>query len=46
MGSRSEFPQRVTTRRYRSGIHALDVRVNGQVLAAAEFDLRIDEVAD
>jgi len=32
----------VTTRRYHAGLHALDLRVNGQVLAAAEFDLRID----
>jgi 3-methyladenine DNA glycosylase AlkC len=29
----------VTTRRYHPGEHALDVRVNGQVLARAAFDL-------
>jgi 3-methyladenine DNA glycosylase AlkC len=31
----------VTTRRYHAGRHALDLRVNGQVLAVAEFDLRL-----
>jgi ribosomal protein S13 len=29
----------VTTRQYRPGRHVLDLRVNGQVLAVAEFAL-------
>ena len=29
----------VTTRRYHAGRHALDLRINGQVVAEAEFDL-------
>jgi hypothetical protein len=29
----------VTTRTYRAGRHALDVRINGRVVAEAEFDL-------
>jgi len=29
----------VTTRRYHPGAHALDLRINGQVLAEAAFDL-------
>lgn len=32
----------VTTRRYHAGRQALDLRVNGQVLAVAKFDLGID----
>lgn len=31
----------VTTRRYHAGRHALDLRINGQVVAEAEFDLRL-----
>ncbi len=31
----------VTTRRYHPGAHALDLRINGQVLAEAGFDLRV-----
>ncbi len=31
----------VTTRRYHPGAHAVDVRINGQVLAEAGFDLRL-----
>lgn len=31
----------VTTRRYHQGRHALDLRINGQVLAEAEFDLKL-----
>ncbi len=30
----------VTTRRYHAGTHAVDVRVNGEVLASAPFELR------
>ncbi|MBL8332655.1 MAG: DNA alkylation repair protein [Rubrivivax sp.] len=29
----------VTTRRYHAGRHAIDIQVNGRVIAAAEFDL-------
>jgi 3-methyladenine DNA glycosylase AlkC len=32
----------VTTRRYHAGLHALDLRLNGQALAVAEFDLLTD----
>lgn len=32
----------VTTRRYHGGLHALDIRLNGQVLAHAEFHLEVD----
>ncbi len=32
--------KRVTTRRYHPGAHAVDVRINGQVLAEAGFGLR------
>lgn len=31
----------VTTRRYHPGRHALDLRINGQVVAEAEFDLKL-----
>jgi hypothetical protein len=31
----------VTTRRYHAGRHALDLRINGEVVAEAEFDLRL-----
>lgn len=31
----------VTTRRYHPGAHAVDVRINGQVLAEAGFELRL-----
>jgi 3-methyladenine DNA glycosylase AlkC len=31
----------ITTRRYHAGRHALDLRVNGQVLAECHFDLRL-----
>lgn len=31
----------VTTRRYHAGQHAIDLRINGQVLAEAEFDLKL-----
>ncbi len=30
----------VTTRRYHAGRHALDLRINGEVVAEAEFDLK------
>lgn len=32
----------LSTRRYHAGRHALDLRVNGRVLAQAEFDLLLD----
>ncbi|MBL8709915.1 MAG: DNA alkylation repair protein [Rhodospirillaceae bacterium] len=32
----------VTTRRYYPGAHKLDIRVNGRILAEAEFDLRAE----
>jgi hypothetical protein len=31
----------VTTRRYHAGRHAVELRVNGQVVARAAFDLRL-----
>ena len=31
----------ITTRRYHAGRHAVDVRINGQVVAAGFFDLRL-----
>ena len=31
----------VTTRRYHAGRHAVDVRINGQVVASAEFQLEL-----
>jgi hypothetical protein len=31
----------ITTRRYHAGRHAVDLRVNGQILAEAEFDLML-----
>ena len=31
----------VTTRRYRAGRHAIDIRINGQVVADAVFDLKL-----
>ena len=31
----------VTTRRYHAGRHALDLRINGEIVAEAEFDLRL-----
>ena len=31
----------VTTRRYHAGRHAIDVRINGQVLASAGFALAL-----
>lgn len=31
----------VTTRRYHAGRHAIDLRINGEVLAEAEFDLKL-----
>ena len=31
----------ITTRRYHAGRHEIDIRVNGEVLASAEFDLRL-----
>jgi 3-methyladenine DNA glycosylase AlkC len=40
---RKRHPVRpVTTRRYHRGRHALDLRINGQVHALAEFELAID----
>jgi 3-methyladenine DNA glycosylase AlkC len=39
---RKNHPVRpITTRRYHAGRHVLDLRVNGQVLAEAEFDLQL-----
>ena len=32
--------RRVTTRRYHAGLHALDLRINGQVQATLEFELQ------
>ena len=32
----------ITTRRYHPGAHAVDVRINGQVLAQAGFELAVD----
>ncbi len=32
----------VTTRRYRAGRHAVDVRINGQVVAEAAFSLALE----
>lgn len=32
----------ITTRQYHAGKHALDLRINGQVLAESPFDLRLD----
>jgi hypothetical protein len=29
----------ITTRRYHAGAHAVDLRVNGEVLASAPFEL-------
>ncbi len=34
--------KRVTTRRYHAGLHALDLRLNGHVVAHAEFQLEIE----
>ncbi len=31
----------VTTRRYHAGRHALDLRINGEIVAEAEFDLKL-----
>ena len=31
----------ITTRRYHAGLHRVDVQVNGQVLAGADFELRL-----
>lgn len=31
----------VTTRRYHAGRHAIDLRINGEVVAEAEFDLKL-----
>ena len=31
----------ITTRVYHAGHHAVDLRINGQVLASAGFDLRL-----
>ena len=33
--------RRITTRRYHAGRHALDLRINGRVVAQAEFDLHL-----
>ena len=32
----------ITTRRYYAGRHAIDIRVNGAILAHTEFDLDMD----
>ncbi|MFT3954789.1 MAG: DNA alkylation repair protein [Piscinibacter sp.] len=39
--SKRHSMREVTTRRYHAGRHALDLRINGEVLAEAEFDLRL-----
>ena len=31
----------VTTRRYHAGRHAIDLRINGEIVAEAEFDLKL-----
>lgn len=33
----------VTVRRYRSGRHEVDLRINGRVVARAEFDLQVED---
>ncbi len=40
---RSHSMRPVTVRRYRSGQHAVDLRINGQVVAEAVFVLDVDE---
>lgn len=39
---RSHSMRAVTTRRYHAGRHAIDVRINGQVVAQAEFSLALE----
>ena len=39
---RSHSMRAVTTRRYHAGRHAIDVRINGQVVARAEFSLALE----
>lgn len=40
---RRRHPMRaVTTRRYHAGLHQLDLRINGAVLATADFELEIE----
>lgn len=41
--SRRHSMRRVTTRRYHAGRHAIDVRINGRVVAHAEFELTLDD---
>ena len=31
----------VTIRTYRAGVHAVDLRINGQVVARSQFELRL-----
>ena len=38
---RSHSMKLITTRRYHAGRHAVDLRVNGEILATAEFDLTL-----
>lgn len=33
----------VTVRRYRSGVHVVDLRLNGRIRARAEFDLQVED---
>ena len=35
-----------TTRRYHAGRHAIDLRINGEIVAEAEFDLKLDVQAN
>ena len=39
--TKSHSMRLITTRRYHAGRHAVDVRVNGEVVASATFDLRL-----
>ncbi len=41
--SRRHSMRPVTTRRYHAGRHAIDVRINGRVVAHAEFELTLDD---
>lgn len=39
--AKSHSMKLITTRRYHAGLHAVDLRVNGEILATAEFDLSL-----
>ena len=38
---KSHSMRMVTTRRYHAGRHVVDLRVNGEAVASASFDLRV-----